>query len=448
MRIGVVGAGILGLSLAHKLAKLGHSVTVLEAAPEIGGLTAAHDYGPFVWDRFYHCILPTDSELIGLVDELGLGGDLRWSDTGTGYYANNRFFDMNGNADFLRFPLLGIADKARMGATVLWATRFADPWELYRVTAAEWITRWCGRAGYEGFWRPLLRAKFGPFHDQVAAVFIWATLTRLMGARANVRSQEKMGYCIGGYAKILGRLREVIEQRGGAIHTSCPVTEIRRADDGAGVVVQWDAGAAAATKSERFDQLFFTGPTRLAERVVQGDLRVNVDEVARSFPTGSTFLGVACLVLVLKKPLTRYYVLNIADERVALTGLIEMTNLVDRSQTQGLSLVYLPQYMAADDPRFDQPEEELAATMLERGIHELFPAFDDRDIVYGRIHKARWVQPLPLVRASGGPDPRLFPRIARPLTVLNTSMLTCATLNNNEVVGLVNRFVRESLVAL
>src|SRR4051812_35374972 len=85
MKVAVVGAGMLGLTLAHRLGKLGHEVQILEAGNGLGGLACAQDYGEFTWDRYYHCILPQDGKLIGLLKELGLEDDLRWRATGTGY---------------------------------------------------------------------------------------------------------------------------------------------------------------------------------------------------------------------------------------------------------------------------------------------------------------------------------------------------------------------------
>ena len=105
-RVGIVGGGVLGLTLAWRLARLGHQVDVLEAGGELGGLAGWHDYGPFTWDRFYHCILPQDSRLIGLLGELGLAGDLQWRETGTGYYGGGRLYPMSKSMDHLRFPLL------------------------------------------------------------------------------------------------------------------------------------------------------------------------------------------------------------------------------------------------------------------------------------------------------------------------------------------------------
>src|SRR5262249_30573498 len=98
MRVGIVGGGMLGLALAYRLARLGLKVSLFEAG-ELGGLAVPHDYGPFVWDRFYHCILPQDRHLLALIEDIGLAAELRWTRTGTGYFQDGRFYDMSSNAD-------------------------------------------------------------------------------------------------------------------------------------------------------------------------------------------------------------------------------------------------------------------------------------------------------------------------------------------------------------
>lgn len=442
MPMAVVGGGVLGLALTQRLSKLGHKVELFEASPELGGLAAPQSYGDFVWDRYYHCILPHDTALIGLLGELGLGDELRWKRTGTGYYAQGRFFPMSGNADFLKFPLLSLADKVRLAATVLHATHTAKPLDLYGISAQDWLIRWCGRRGYEGFWRPLLKAKFGPYYDQVAAVFIWATLTRLQGARRGTTAREQLGYVSGGYARILGAFRSHLEGRGVVLHTQAPVTGIEPTDRGARL--SWGGGEPG---NAEFEQVFFTGPTKMVRRVAAPALLSVVEDAERRYPTGSAYLGVACLNLVLTEPLTPYYVLNIADDSIELTGLIEMTNLVDRaSQTSGRTLVYLPRYLDSQDPAFDGPDTELITSLYDRGVRRLFPRLPEKNVVERQLHRVRFVQPLPLVRhAVTGAE---LPRITSPLTILNTSMLQCATLNNNEVVGLVDRFVNAHAPAL
>jgi protoporphyrinogen oxidase len=436
MKVAVIGGGLLGLTLAFRLARRGHQVKLFEAANHLGGLAAPQRFGPITWDRYYHCILPQDTALLGLIDEIGLGADLRWKKTGTGYYAGGRAYDMSGNIDYLRFPLLTPIDKARLAATVLHASRTANPYDLYRITAEDWLTRWSGRRAYEAFWRPLLRAKFGPYYDKVAAVFIWATLTRLQGSGGKARPGH-LGYVRGGYASILSAFRKKLESLGVEILLGAPVESLELSEDGRRVHVRAPAGGPSAEA----DQVFFTGPTRLARRAAAAGLLPVIERSEQRYPTHAAYLGVACLTLVLRRPLTPYYVLNIADPNVELTGLIEMTNLIDpASETQGYSLVYLPRYLDSNDPAFERSDAELVESLLERGVRRLFPTLSDQDIVERQLNRARYVQPLPLVteRAAGR---TALQRLERPFAVLNTTMLECATLNNNEVVSLVDRYL-------
>ena len=86
-RIGIVGGGLLGLSLADRLQKLGHSVSVFEAAPHFGGLASAWKLGDLTWDRFYHVILLSDSHTHALLKELDLASEFVGVET-------------NGNVEF------------------------------------------------------------------------------------------------------------------------------------------------------------------------------------------------------------------------------------------------------------------------------------------------------------------------------------------------------------
>ncbi len=443
MNFAIVGAGMLGLTLAWKLQREGHEVTVLEAAPTAGGLVCPQDFGEFVWDRYYHCILPHDAHLLSLLGELGLDADLRWTRTGTGYFADGRMYDMSGMADYLRFPLLSVVDKARLGAAVAYATRLADPWSLYDVTAEAWLTGLCGRRGYERFWRPLLRAKFGAYHDRVAAVFIWATLTRLTGARGGAEHKESLGYVRGGYARIISTMVSKLEARGAKVHLGSPVRAVKPVDGGCEVTRTTSDGEV----TERYDKVLFTGPSSLARAVTSTELHGALDAFEAQNPTSRAYLGVVCVTLALKKPLTPYYVLNVGDESVELTGVIEMTALVSREETAGRSLVYLPRYMDSADPRFDEPDEWHRASTIDRGLKRLFEGFDERDITSMVVSRARYVQPLPLAgtRPARG---RQLPAWDGAFNVVNTALLQRATLNNNEVVGLADALVARNLPLL
>src|SRR5690242_11353014 len=104
---------MLGMTLAHRLVGAGHQVTIIEGAAAPGGLASPQSVGGFTWDRFYHVILLSDTNLRALLDELEIGERLRWGTTRTGFYTKGRLVSMSTSLDFLTFPALGLVDKAR-----------------------------------------------------------------------------------------------------------------------------------------------------------------------------------------------------------------------------------------------------------------------------------------------------------------------------------------------
>ncbi len=140
---------MLGLGLALRLVDQGHRVTVLEAAPAVGGLTRADEIGGVTWDRFYHVTLLSDRYLLELLEQIGLADQLQWRTTRTGFYVDGRLVPMSSSLDFAMFPPLGPVSKARLAWTILAAARIADPRPLEQITAVEWLTRLSGRRTVE-----------------------------------------------------------------------------------------------------------------------------------------------------------------------------------------------------------------------------------------------------------------------------------------------------------
>ena len=471
MRTAVVGGGILGLSVAHYLRAAGHGVELFEQSDRLGGLAGSYDYGEFIWDRFYHVVLPQDLHLLQLFDELGLSSSLRWRTTRTGYFAGGHLYSMSSSREMLQFPLLSWFDKFRMGVGTVRAVRFADRNDLYRLTAAQWLTKVFGRSNYEIFWRPLLRAKFGEYAEQVAALAIQTTLARLFGARSTVARKEAMGYVHGGYHQVLAAFRTRLEERGVAIRLDARIsrigegsdfgdlvgvaaqssmasasatTRVRITSDAAGATTERTAGCgvevkigAGPSRVEWFDHVIFTGPTGAALSVLSAPLRRDVEEHLDQDRLPRAYLGVVSLNLVLRRPITPYYVLNVSDSSVPLTGVIEMTALIDRAEeTCGRTLVYLPKYVDSNDQRLRADDTTLRQEFFDRGLQRLFPDLSREDVVSWHVQRAPHVQPLRFVTDRVPPPGNRPPAGSGSFTLANTSLLACPTLNNNEVVGL------------
>jgi protoporphyrinogen oxidase len=144
------------------------------------------------------------------------------------------------------------------------------------------------------------------------------------------------------------------------------------------------------------------------------------------------------MVLVTRRPLVPYYVLNIADDRVPFTGIIGMSNLVSLDETDGLHLTYLPKYVHSDDPLLKAPDTELRE-MFMHGLRIMLPNLSLADIESAHINRAVKVQPLQVLGYS-----RLVPTVSTlhpDFFVLNTAQFAANTLNNNEVIRAVDEFV-------
>lgn len=433
MRIGIIGGGIMGLVLGQRLISRGHTVTLYERDTQLGGLATYQDFGPFVWDRFYHVILPGDRFLIRLLADIGLADKLRWRRTFTGFYVDRRLHSMSSSWEFLKFRPVSLLGKLRLALTILYCARIRDWRRLERVPIEPWLLRLSGKATYEKIWKPLLLAKLGENYRRVSAVFIWTYVKRLYSARASAARKEQLGYVSGGYRTVIERLQQLIRAGGGQIHAGTTVARLS-GDAAAGVWVESDKGRV------RFDKVVFTGPVNILRQVAGADL---IDLERRG--DAVEYLGVICMALITRRALVPYYIVNIADARIPFTGIIGMSNVVAGEETAGLHLTYLPKYVHSDDPLLRRPDAELRAMFLD-GLRLMFPDLADGDIVGAHIHRAVKVQPLQVVGYS-----ELVPQVRtrhRDFFVLNTSQFVANTLNNNEVVRSVEEFLMAHYPAL
>ena len=145
----IAGGGMLGLTLALRMAKQGHDVTLIEAASSLGGLASVWKLGDVHWDRHYHVTLLSDSRLLNLIDEIGLKDDLKWVETKTGFFTNGKLYSMSDTAEFLKFPPLNLIEKLRLGGTIFYASKIKNWKRLEKVKVADWLSRWSGKGTFK-----------------------------------------------------------------------------------------------------------------------------------------------------------------------------------------------------------------------------------------------------------------------------------------------------------
>jgi len=435
---GIIGGGILGMTLALRLSQKGYKVTIYESAEKVGGLTSSWkllaptgtDGGDVVWDRFYHVILMSDLNTRKILKEIGLENDLRWVETKTGFYSDGKLYSMSNLVEFFKFPPINLIDKFRLGLTIFAASKITDWQRLENISVADWLTKWSGKRVFEKIWLPLLKAKLGDNYKNTSAAFIWATIQRMYAARKSGLKKEMFGYVTGGYDKINNRFAEYLLESGISIQYNAKVNSIKKDPSGKMEVI-------TENSTRFFDKVISTLTSKESVRIVEG-----LTDAEKQRHNDLKYLGVICPSVLLKKSISPYYVTNITDSWPPFTGIIEMTALIDSEETKGNHLVYLPKYVDPDDELFGKEEQEVRDLFLG-SLYKMYPELSDNDLIFWGVSKARVVFALPTINYS-----KKVPAITTSLGnyyIINSAQIINGTLNVNETIQVAENKLEEIL---
>ena len=386
MRIAIVGGGLTGMSAAYELSKAGHNVTLYERDPVLGGLAGSFRVDGILLEKFYHHLFTSDTAMVELIEDLGLGEDLVWNATVTSTYYAGQIFRLATPMDVLRFKPLSLINRFRLGSLAIIPHLVRDWRKLEEITAKDWLIRWGGKQVYDIVWYPLLRNKFGPYADRVAAVWFWNKL-KLRGGSRGRSQQESLGYLVGGFGRAVDALEARLRELGVDIRLSSPVTQIAVEDGDLGEVVTAEGG-------ETYDLVLAT----TAPQVLQ-DIAPDLPEDYRQKLGRITYLANACLILKLNRPLSTTYWLNINDPDIPFVAVVEHTNMQRPAEYGGAHLAYLSRYMPAGDPLYAMPAEELFQAYLPH-LATVFPGFSADSVEQMYLWREEFTQPVVGLRYS------------------------------------------------
>jgi protoporphyrinogen oxidase len=369
--VAVIGGGICGLAAAHRLARRGVPVTLLEAGDQLGGLGTFFRHGDRWVERFYHCIMPTDASLLRLLDELGLAEAVRWRKTTMGMLVDGRRHRFSSALDLLRFTPLRLHDRVRFGVVSLLLRRLGEGRDLDALRTEDWLRGLYGEAVWKQLFAPMFGSKFGAAFGDVPALYLWQRL----GRERNVATR---GYPEGGYKAVIDALRAAIESAGGTVRTSAPVHRLRGTGDGCSLTLAdgevLDAG-----------QVVSTVPLPLLRRLAD-------DELAARLPrTDLPYQGVVTGVFFLRRPLTGHYWSPVLRSGTEFDGVVEMSALA--GAPDGLHLVYVMRYTDRDSRLYGGEDDAIAARWTAQ-LMSLFPEVRPGDIEDVRVFKAPFVEPV------------------------------------------------------
>jgi len=408
-RIAIIGGGILGVTLAYKLSQRDDlDITIYERGSDLGGLAGFITFDGLRLDRFYHTILSSDLSMQNLIQETGVADKLHFTETKQGFYDNGQLYPFNTPIELMTYPPLNVFQRFRLGLQVIYA-QFENDWrKMDTISVEDWLVKVSGRGVYEKVWKPLLRAKFDTAFKDVPATYIWSRLKRMMGTRQGVTSKEMMCFLENGYYTLIEAMAQHAEARGVTIRLNTVVEEISIED---GQV----SGVRTADGFDSYDVVISTLVSPLLGKLIPA-----APPAFRNQLLQQEYLGVLCPLLILNRALIPYYVVNITDERIPFTGVVETTNLIHPQYVKNHHLVYLPKYIAPDNDMGQWPDEKVKAEWLKH-LKQMFPEFDESWITAFIVQRARYVEPIRPIATTDQ-----IPTIRTPVERLymgNTAML-------------------------
>ncbi len=391
----VVGAGLSGLTCAHRLRRAGHDVEVLESGAVLGGRVQTDVGGGFVIERGAGYFAPGDRNLQALLAACGLMDRVNASTSEDGVVRAGRLAPMGraGPGNFIRSPLLSASAKlrlSRLAYELFQQQGQLDPrhpeaagGDLDGEAMADYLERMVGAEARDYLIAPALGRLLGGESDEFSAAIAMLCLRVAVSGR---RSQSLAGG--------LGALIESLSQ-GVPTRTRCTVHAIE--SQSAGVRIRYRAGAREPGQGERessvmADAAVVAVPGRAAAALCP---KLTPDE--RGFFERVEYIkGLNVQLVYDDRPTALDDYFSIAFPRVEGQQLLSLTVEQQRrgAAPAGRGLVGLSLRGGAVEALFEEPDEKIAEFVLdELARTPVQPLLGGRLPAAVRVH--RWPAMLP-----------------------------------------------------
>lgn len=365
----VLGGGLAGLSCAHKLAKAGNRVTVIEALPEVGGLassgTVKTEWGEFDYDtgphRFHTGEAHLNEEVLAL-----LGDNVVTANRLSRIFLYGRFFNypLNGANVVASLPKLVLlrcfADYVAVKLRNLVARRPDDNFE-------NWVVNRFGRKLYEIFFGvytaktwgiPCTRISADWAAQRISLLSLWdavkKTLFRPKDGNTPRTLVSKFFYPKrGGIGVLCKRYQEEIEKLGNKVFTSTKVVSVRIVDGRCtGAEVEGPEGRRFVAADTTMSTISCTDLVRLVSPAAPAEV---VEAAGRLKHRSMVFV-----YLILNRPkLTDDHWIYLPEKSITLHRLSEYKNFSPYAAPPDKTLVCAEITCDYGDSRWNEDESKL-----------------------------------------------------------------------------------------
>ena len=385
------------MTLAHRLAQRGHASRCSRRPDAWAASPSAWTLGDVTWDRHYHVTLLSDTRLRALLGELGLERRCAGSQTRTGFYTDGRLYSMSNTLEFLRFPPLGLVDKLRARrrrSSTPRASRTGRRWSASPSPTGCGAGRARARSRRSGC--RCCAPSSARTTAQTSAAFIWATIARMYAARRTGLKKEMFGYVPGRLRAHPRTLRGDARARGRARSADGPRGDAASTAPGEGRVVVESGDGYAARRSTGWS-LTVRGAAGGARICPRSDARREGPSRRRSQYQGDRLRLAAAARS--RSPATTSRTSPTRGCRSPRSSRCRRSSTAQ--QFGGHTLVYLPKYVAPDDPAVRRARTRRFERRSFRALRAHVPGLPPRsDVLAFRVSRVRHVFALADLRAT------------------------------------------------
>lgn len=383
MKIGIIGAGYSGLTIAKELEENGQEVTIFEKNDYVGGMVDTVEICGTRLEKYYRHIFKSDREAIKLIKEMGLENELIWPATKMGYLTNKRAYLFGTPISLLKYKPLKLIQKLRFGFNVIHIKLINDYKKLEKVTAEKWLKDRIGDKVYSQVWEPLLISKFGEKKDQISMAWLWGKIK--LRSTSSTPEGEQLGYIKGSYQKLTDNFYKYLLNKNVDIKLETSVKEVIKDNDK--YIVKYTRNEKE--EKEEFDVIVSTIDYKDFEKLF--DKYMNEEEKQKIQKVNYT--SARTMMIVANKSFSPFYWLNIGDNDIPFGGIIEHTNFIDKSNYDNNHILYISNYMTEDNKLYNVSKEELLKEYM-KSLTKINKEFTMENVKEYHVYDEKYAQPI------------------------------------------------------
>lgn len=344
-----------------------------------GGIAQCIDCNGNRLEKHYRHIFKSDKYVIDLLKDLNLIQKLHWPETKMAYYSTQGLYAFGTPYTLLKYKPLNFIEKIIFGLSVVKIKLTKDYNKIEKYTAEEWIKKNCGEKIYQKIWEPLLITKFGEKKSKISAAWIFGKIN--LRSSSGTLEGERLGYLKGSYDVLTQKLKKVLENNNCKIKLNEEVKKVHKEADK--FIIETNK------ELEQFDIIINTTAYDIAKNIFSEI--INVEEKKKM--EDLKYTSAKTLIIYSKKSLTPYYWINIGDRSIPFGGIIEHTNMIDKSNYGDTNIIYISNYMYYDDELYSKNENELLDIYFPY-LQKINKNFTKEDVIKLEVYNELYAQPI------------------------------------------------------